>query len=158
MRCMFNPGREEIVVQGHVVFCMRFKIFITWNVTPCNVIAYPEGTGSMFLQNVGNDAPLCSIISQKMLRTKVELLSHCKIFVKFGINIMPLEAPQPHFLISYVLILIKTKVPISHDTQKDMFSELCVHFVLIVDQAACLGKVHKTLIQTVQSQCPAQSL
>lgn len=47
---------------------------------------------------------------------------------------------------------------ISHDTQKNMFSELNALFVLIVDQAVCLGKVHKTLIQTVPSQCPAQSL
>lgn len=69
---------------------------------------------------------------------------------------MPLEAPQHHLLISYVPVLIKT--PFSHDTWKDMFSELCVHFVLIVDQAACLGKVHKTLIQTVPSQQLAQSL
>jgi hypothetical protein len=65
-------------------------------------------------------------------------------------NIMPLDTPQPHFLISYFIIPMKT--PISHDAQKDMISEHYVPFVLIVDQAACLGKVHKTLIQTAPSQ------
>jgi hypothetical protein len=74
---MFSPGREEIVVQERVVLGVRFKIFIMmdmkvttfWNVTPCNLVAYPEGAGSMFLQNVGNDAPLYSITSQKRSST-----------------------------------------------------------------------------------------
>jgi hypothetical protein len=69
---MFSPGREETVVLEQMVFCARFKIFIImamkittfWNVTPCNLVAYSE-EADMFLQNVGNDASLYSITSEK---------------------------------------------------------------------------------------------
>jgi hypothetical protein len=68
---MSNQGRKEIVVQEHMVFCVRFKIFITmdmrvttfWNVTQYNLVAYPEGAGIMVLENIGNDAPVYSITS-----------------------------------------------------------------------------------------------
>jgi hypothetical protein len=62
---MSSPGREEIVMEDHTLFCARFNIFITmammntasWNVTSCNLVACPDDASSMFFQNFGHFGP-----------------------------------------------------------------------------------------------------